>query len=432
LTGGLDLFRSHFRVATISTVVVAVAYLLVAGVIDVIATQNVTMQVDNHLRHRLLALQNNLDEPITPLIIPPTADRSFDAPPASWVIDPTGSQVSASALAPTLPQGLRHVSGPLTVQIAGSPMRLVGGPLGAAWLVVGQDANFIDHASRALITAEAIAAGPLLLFVFVGALVISRRSVAPVEEAHRRQLAFTADASHELRTPLAVIEAETSLALQKARTANSYRESLERISAESARLRQLVDDLLWLARFDAEPVKPTSDLVDLGTQVRSSLERFRNLAGGRSLHLEAQVDAGALVTAPGEWLDRLVAVLLDNACRYSPRGGSVRVEVVATDAKVHLVVHDSGPGIPRHERAHIFDRFRRATSVVGGTGLGLAIADAVVKGTNGRWEVGESSLGGARMAVSWPAAGPKESRPFLPQAARANRGEAGSRGSGGD
>jgi len=69
---------------------------------------------------------------------------------------------------------------------------------------------------------------------------------------------------------------------------------------------------------------------------------------------------------------------------------------------VRLVVDDSGPGIPEAERGRIFDRFQRATDQPGGAGLGLAIADAVVRATNGRWQVGTSPAGGASMAVAWP------------------------------
>ncbi len=108
-----------------------------------------------------------------------------------------------------------------------------------------------------------------------------------------------------------------------------------------------------------------------------------------------------MISAPPEWLDRLLGVLLDNACRYTPPDGTVDVRVGRRDGRVRLAVEDSGPGIPAGERAHIFDRFRRASDAPGGSGLGLAIADAVVRGSGGRWEVGTSPSGGASMAVTW-------------------------------
>ena len=109
-----------------------------------------------------------------------------------------------------------------------------------------------------------------------------------------------------------------------------------------------------------------------------------------------------VVTAPPEWLDRLLGVLLDNACKYSPEGGTVTVSVAAERSRIALTVDDAGPGIPEAERARIFDRFHRATDSTGGAGLGLAIADAIVRATGGQWRVGAAPAGGARMTVSWP------------------------------
>ena len=111
-----------------------------------------------------------------------------------------------------------------------------------------------------------------------------------------------------------------------------------------------------------------------------------------------------MVAAPPEWLDRLLGVLLDNACKYSPDGGVVRVAVTTDGGKVRLTVDDSGPGIADDERERIFDRFHRAIEGPAGAGLGLAIADAIVRATGGRWQVGRSPTNGARMAVTWPPA----------------------------
>jgi signal transduction histidine kinase len=94
-------------------------------------------------------------------------------------------------------------------------------------------------------------------------------------------------------------------------------------------------------------------------------------------------------------------VLLDNACRYTPRGGTIGVSVSHRGPRLCLVVEDSGPGIEPEQRPLLFDRFHRATDEPGGTGLGLAIADTVVHATGGQWSVGDSPLGGARMEVSW-------------------------------
>ena len=104
-----------------------------------------------------------------------------------------------------------------------------------------------------------------------------------------------------------------------------------------------------------------------------------------------------------EWIDRLIGVLLDNATRYAKSPGRIDVTVACTASQVALTVADDGPGIPVAERARLFDRFHRVDETGSeGAGLGLAIADAVVRSTHGRWTVGDSEWGGARMTVTWP------------------------------
>jgi signal transduction histidine kinase len=163
--------------------------------------------------------------------------------------------------------------------------------------------------------------------------------------------------------------------------------------------------MLWLARFDSTGGQPEAEPVDVRVLAAQTADRFGVVAETRGQKLEvaaAPVDSDAIVTAPPDWLDRLVGILLDNACRYSPDGGSVQVHVAAEGRRVRLTVDDSGPGISEEERGRVFDRFHRATDHPGGSGLGLAIADAIVRATGGKWHIGTSPAGGASISVSWP------------------------------
>jgi signal transduction histidine kinase len=254
--------------------------------------------------------------------------------------------------------------------------------------------------------------------MFFGSLVVGLRALAPVEQSRRRQLEFTADASHELRTPLSVIRAEADVALSSPREAAEYRDALTRIQGESRRLRQLVDDMLWLARFDSRPPPPGDEPVDLVTLAQACADRFRAVGPAVTADVgpavTADVGAGpALISAPPEWIDRLAGVLMDNACRYAGPGGQVRIGVRAQGNRVSLTVEDSGPGIPEAERSRLFDRFHRVTEHGPGAGLGLAIGDSIVRSTGGRWQVGDSPLGGALMTVSW-----KHTQPHRPSTPR--------------
>jgi signal transduction histidine kinase len=254
-----------------------------------------------------------------------------------------------------------------------------------------------------LVIAELLIGPILLAIVFLGALAIGRRVASPIESARRRQMDFTANASHELRTPLSVIEAQTSLALSHPRDQDWYRHAFQSVDQETKRMRRLVEDLLWLARMDATRGGTKAEPVDVGVMAEQAVDRFASVAESRRLRLSIKLDGSShVIAAAPDWLDHLVGVLLDNACKYSPEGGSVDVRVAAEGDRVRLTVDDSGPGIPADQRTRIFERFQRATDQGNGAGLGLAIADAVVRATNGRWDVGTAAAGGASMSVVWP------------------------------
>jgi signal transduction histidine kinase len=302
---------------------------------------------------------------------------------------------------PTRPLGGQQPRDGLAVTVnAGraDPFRLKMTRDGTSWLVAGQSLAGVAHTKRLLLYAEVLAGPFVLLAMFFGCLVVGQRALAPVEQSRRRQIEFTADASHELRTPLSVIRAETDVALSCPRDAAGYRDALVRIQGESARLRHLVDDMLWLARFDSRPPPPGDEPVDLATLAQACADRFRAVGAAITVETPARP---TLINAPLEWIDQLAGVLMDNACRYAGPDGAVRIGVRAHGSSISLTVEDSGPGIAEAERPRLFDRFHRATEQGSGAGLGLAIGDSIVRSTGGRWHIGDSPLGGALMMVTW-------------------------------
>ena len=150
--------------------------------------------------------------------------------------------------------------------------------VGDDWFVAAQSLANVDRIESDLLLLEVIAGPILLVAVFFGTLLIGVKAASPVELARRRQLEFTADASHELRTPLSVIEAEVTLSLQGSRSGDDYRATLERIGRESLRLRDIVEDLLWLARFDSEPPPPGDEPVDVAAIAAACADRFSAVA----------------------------------------------------------------------------------------------------------------------------------------------------------
>jgi signal transduction histidine kinase len=407
------------RVAAAATVIIAVAYLACAIVLNLVVSAHLTEQDNDGLAGRLAMARSD------PAVVRQRATTGggdddaddVDEPVFLWQTNAGYVVTAHSPDAPALPSSLLADRAPadgLTVTArlgkAGS-FRLKLARDGDGWLVAGQSLVGDAHTKRLLLYGELIAGPFVLLAMFLGSLIVGLRALAPVEQSRRRQLEFTADASHELRTPLSVIRAEADVALSSPRQPAEYREALTRIQGESQRLRRLVEDMLWLARFDSSPPPPRDEPVDLATLAQACADRFR--AVGPAITVAAPAEP-ALISAPPDWIDRLAGVLMDNACRYAGAHGLVRIQVGVQGSRVSLTVEDSGPGIPEADRPRLFDRFHRATEHGSGAGLGLAIGDSIVRTTAGRWQVGTSPLGGALMAVSW-----RHAQPHRPPAATA-------------
>ena len=391
------------RVALGATVVVALLYAAVGFGVVAFATRDLTAQIDHRLTESLQRLPSG-GPPPTGLYEDRDPDRPFGAPLLFWTIKANGSVVSGDTT-PALPDELRSVEAPVTATLGATTLRLAGATMSGTRIVVAQAMDGVGDAQHTILFGWLVIAPFLLGAVFLGAVIIGRRVAAPIEMARRRQLEFTADASHELRTPLSVIEAHTSLALAQPREAAWYRTAFERVDRESHRMRRLLEDMLWLARFDADHGPKEEEPVDLGVLAAQAADRFAAVAERRAIRLSVHArDESVVITAPAELVDRLIGVLVDNACKYAPEGGAVEVTVARDGARAVVTVDDSGPGIPDEDRAIIFDRFHRAVGTAAdtdGAGLGLAIADAIVRATGGRWSVGTSPAGGARFSVTW-------------------------------
>ncbi len=203
-----------------------------------------------------------------------------------------------------------------------------------------------------------------------------------LESAVAKISQFTADASHELRTPIAIIRFAAERALRRSRTEAEYQETLLQIQNESERMTGLIEDLLYLARADAGAQLIEKDNVDLAELVRTTCGDFEPLALAKGIALERMVpDEIVPVLGSDSALRRMLRILLDNAIKYTPSGGSVSVSLRREDGQVLLAVSDTGIGIPEQSQLQIFQRFFRAdpsrSKESGGYGLGLSIARTI-------------------------------------------------------
>ncbi len=252
---------------------------------------------------------------------------------------------------------------------------------------------------------------------------LSGLAMAPLLEAYRRQEQFSADVAHELRTPLAnllaLLETERdasnrSHAATQARVLSAEHSSaagLDRMLSQGRRLQQLIADLLLLASLERPAHRSHLQRCNLAEICADVLEDFSEAAAVATVTLQAAIDVSdATVLGVESELSRLLINLLSNALQHSPAGGTVLVGLQRCGREIHLVVQDSGPGIPAEEQGRIFERFHRLdpgrSRQQGGTGLGLAIAQAIARRHGGVISLHSAPDKGVTFALRLSAARP--------------------------
>jgi signal transduction histidine kinase len=302
--------------------------------------------------------------------------------------------------------------GSAPVRIVAGPVNAVGGPDAAGPAPAGSRPALSVGVVIGDRTAELDTLRTLLLVLLGGGLVVlfasitagyfyAGRALVPIRDALSRQREFAADASHELRTPLAITRAAVAAARLGREEPDVVDGALDDIDAGVDRMASLVDDLLLLARADAEAVELALGDTDLGLAAAEAAEALEPLAATRGIRIALDVRP-APVRGDERRLRQLAGILVDNAIRHSPDGGTVGVTV--RDGAV-LVVEDEGAGIPPEHVERVFERFWRAPgSPSGGTGLGLAIARWIAERHGGSITASQRSGPGAAFTVRLPEA----------------------------
>lgn len=250
----------------------------------------------------------------------------------------------------------------------------------------------------------AIWLGAMLLF-FAVSVKLSALAARPMEEAMRREKQFIADASHDLKTPLSVILANNSILLESpAAPVGSVRRWVDSTQEAAKRMQQLISQMLTLAdveRPDTALSMPPVDLAAIATKAALEME---SLAYEKHVTLETALPEECTLRSNADYLQRIVSSLLENALKYEPTGGCVRMTLVQEKRRVRLSVQNFGSTIPAEDLPHVFDRFYRSDksrkNESGSFGLGLAITKEMVEKLGGEISVSSSAEDGTVFQVA--------------------------------
>ena len=210
-----------------------------------------------------------------------------------------------------------------------------------------------------------------------------------LERSFDSEKRFASDASHELRTPVAIIIAECEYARENAETVEDYRESLDVVERQGRRMSTIINQLLNITRLDqgTQPInRERADLSELADVVTDETAR----ASGKALNVIKDIDVGVEAEIDVGLMSRLAQNLVENACKYTPEGGTVRVSLKRDGTRLVFTVSDTGVGISKRDLPHIWERFWQADSSRGvdrGSGLGLAMVKQIADAHGGTLSV---------------------------------------------
>ncbi len=265
--------------------------------------------------------------------------------------------------------------------------------------IVLLDKGYETQTLRSLLISQAITGTlSLIAFLFV-TIFIANIAISPAESSWRQQKQLVADASHELKTPITVISANTDIILENPNSTVKEQEKwLGYIKAETSRMAELVNNMLYLAKSEDGNSKPVLDALNFSDLTTEIVLPFESICFEKEKNLLVNILPDVYIKGDAPSLRQLISILLDNACKYSDTNGQIEVFLYPEGDKAVLVVRNSGEPIPREDINKIFERFYRVNKArsrtEGGYGLGLSIAKTIVNAHGGKITVTSSSQDG--------------------------------------
>lgn len=444
----------RFRLTAWYTAILVITFTLAGAFVLFVVRDAAEDTIDNDLRARIAAVSEYVPSILAGRPGGNTADVLEDhftaGPGGVWLqlADTAGHWVFRSdpeypgALPPPSVSGLRRRGRARTIPIRGRPTRVLTIAVPGGIAELGAPMDEFEEMFGQLRWALGLTSPLLLILACIGGYWLSGRALRPVDEIDRtvrrigsrtlsERLAlrntgdeldrlsltinqmlerlesafklvvqFTADASHELRTPVAIIRTTAEVTRESRRTTEEHEEAWDQVVLQSERMSRLVDDLLLLARADAGHSDVIFEAVDLAEIVNAVTAEVKVLAVASGLDLSRSAPPSCPAFGDPDAIRRLLLILLDNAIKYTPPGGTISVHLDIRNSLTgnHAVVEikDTGIGIAPADLPHVFDRFFRVSTdrsrKTGGSGLGLAIAKWLVSLHHGEILV-ESELG---------------------------------------
>ncbi|WP_294464898.1 cell wall metabolism sensor histidine kinase WalK [uncultured Ruminococcus sp.] len=240
--------------------------------------------------------------------------------------------------------------------------------------------------------------------IFLISLALSGIAVNPVKAAWNKQKQFVADASHELKTPLTVILANNNIMMShKNSKVEDEIKWLQSTEDEAQHMKKLIDQMLFLAKSDAESSKTELTKVNVSEIIEAASLNFEPIAFEKGILLDCEIEPDIIADSNATMLNQLSHILIDNAVKYSASSGIVKIKLLSRNDKLIFSVNNYGNVISKEEIAHIFDRFYRAekSRTTKGYGLGLSIAQNITNCIGGKISVESSEDKGTTFSVEW-------------------------------
>nr|WP_145405773.1 ATP-binding protein [Paenibacillus xylanexedens] len=412
--------QTRRRLVMLNTVVFLIVLSVLSSLLYVHMRFRLFHEVDEILQQAQKRIQSMYS--VKALLQPSPGDPEQDEQTTYLIWNPNRQLLGQSPPQSFTPGAIRYFQNgadsktPQTLSFEGHRYRVLQAKLplaanpvagGEVTVTIVRSLGDVNHTLNSLLRDLIMGIVAGVLISLLAGLFLAGRALVPIRSSWDRQQRFVADASHELRTPTAIIRAETELLLQHPDSSiEDQSPHFAAILQESMRMSKLLDDLLTLARTDSNQLQIEQAQVEADIILVELAEQFQLLAATRDIQITLEPVEPLRLWGDHARIRQLFIIILDNALKYTPEGGHIRISGQVLSGQVDIRISDTGAGIAKADLPLIFERFYRGdkarSRLEGGTGLGLSIARWIVDAHGGSIRI-KSELGqGTEVQIRLP------------------------------